>query len=171
MAHAPPGHHSVVGRPSAGGLNFPEYVVYRGEQAYPEYFITYQIVKPEDGAASSDAEVRLDDLFLPCFIIIKLLVYFYFNVFLLLVRQNWTTCNSKSIKFSVYAIHIRSICCKKTNYFCVLCVWRWFCAGGTCERWLAVAESVRGQRALLCGVIRGVLRCFVPAKPKCGCQG
>lgn len=32
MAHAPPGHHSVVGRPSVGGLNFPEYVVYRGEQ-------------------------------------------------------------------------------------------------------------------------------------------
>ena len=32
MAHAPPGHHSVVGRPSAGGLCFPEYVVYRGEQ-------------------------------------------------------------------------------------------------------------------------------------------
>ena len=32
MAHAPPGHHSVVGRPSVGGLSFPEYVVYRGEQ-------------------------------------------------------------------------------------------------------------------------------------------
>lgn len=32
MAHAPPGHHSVVGRPSAGGLCYPEYVVYRGEQ-------------------------------------------------------------------------------------------------------------------------------------------
>lgn len=32
MAHAPPGHHSVVGRPSAGGLTYPEYVVYRGEQ-------------------------------------------------------------------------------------------------------------------------------------------
>ena len=45
MAHAPPGHHSVIGRPSAGGLNFPEYVVYRGEQAYPEFLITYQIVK------------------------------------------------------------------------------------------------------------------------------
>ena len=35
MAHAPPGHHSVVGRPSAGGLCFPEYVVYRGEQVRP----------------------------------------------------------------------------------------------------------------------------------------
>lgn len=32
MAHAPPGHHSVMGRPSTGGLNFPECVVYRGEQ-------------------------------------------------------------------------------------------------------------------------------------------
>uniref|UniRef100_A0A182MSV2 Poly [ADP-ribose] polymerase n=1 Tax=Anopheles culicifacies TaxID=139723 RepID=A0A182MSV2_9DIPT len=49
MAHAPPGHHSVIGRPSAGGLHFPEYVVYRGEQAYPEYLITYQIAKPDDG--------------------------------------------------------------------------------------------------------------------------
>jgi hypothetical protein len=58
MAHAPPGHHSVMGRPSAGGLNFPEYVVYRGEQAYPEYLITYQIVKPEETAVTSDAEAR-----------------------------------------------------------------------------------------------------------------
>ena len=32
MAHAPPGHHFVVGRPSSGGLSFAEYVVYRGEQ-------------------------------------------------------------------------------------------------------------------------------------------
>ena len=31
-AHAPPGHHSVIGQPSAGGLNYPEYVIYRGEQ-------------------------------------------------------------------------------------------------------------------------------------------
>jgi tankyrase len=47
MAHAPPGHHSIVGRPTKGGLVFPEYVIYRGEQAYPEYLITYQIVQPE----------------------------------------------------------------------------------------------------------------------------
>ncbi|XP_065828038.1 poly [ADP-ribose] polymerase tankyrase-1-like [Oscarella lobularis] len=46
MAHAPPGHHSVVGRPSVGGLAFTEYVVYRGEQAYPAYLIEYQIKKP-----------------------------------------------------------------------------------------------------------------------------
>lgn len=32
IAHAPPGHHSVIGRPSAGGLNYPEYAIYRGEQ-------------------------------------------------------------------------------------------------------------------------------------------
>lgn len=32
IAHAPPGHHSVMGSPSVGGLNFSEYVVYRGEQ-------------------------------------------------------------------------------------------------------------------------------------------
>lgn len=36
IAHAPPGHHSVIGRPSAGGLNYPEYVVYRGEQVGPQ---------------------------------------------------------------------------------------------------------------------------------------
>ena len=32
MAHAPPGHHSVTGRPSSEGLSFAEYVVYREEQ-------------------------------------------------------------------------------------------------------------------------------------------
>ncbi|XP_028966676.1 poly [ADP-ribose] polymerase tankyrase-1 [Galendromus occidentalis] len=47
VAHAPPGHHSVIGKPSLGGLQFAEYVVYRGEQAYPEYLITYQIVPKE----------------------------------------------------------------------------------------------------------------------------
>ncbi|CAG4948307.1 unnamed protein product [Parnassius apollo] len=52
MAHAPPGHHSVAGRPSHGGLCFPEYVVYRGEQAYPEYLITYQIVNDETNSGS-----------------------------------------------------------------------------------------------------------------------
>ncbi|XP_063543871.1 poly [ADP-ribose] polymerase tankyrase [Cydia strobilella] len=47
MAHAPPGHHAVSGRPTQGGLCYPEHVVYRGEQAYPEYLITYQIVDGE----------------------------------------------------------------------------------------------------------------------------
>ncbi|XP_052427405.1 poly [ADP-ribose] polymerase tankyrase-2 isoform X3 [Carassius gibelio] len=51
MAHSPPGHHSVTGRPSVNGLALAEYVIYRGEQAYPEYLITYQIIKPD---ASSD---------------------------------------------------------------------------------------------------------------------
>ena len=32
MAHAPAGHHSVIGRPSSEGLSFAQYVVYRGEQ-------------------------------------------------------------------------------------------------------------------------------------------
>jgi len=57
MAHAPPGHHSVVGRPSVGGLSFPEYVIYRGEQAYPEYLITYLIVKPEPGVEEETSPV------------------------------------------------------------------------------------------------------------------
>uniref|UniRef100_A0A667WVU7 Poly [ADP-ribose] polymerase n=1 Tax=Myripristis murdjan TaxID=586833 RepID=A0A667WVU7_9TELE len=55
MAHAPPGHHSVIGRPSVNGLAYAEYVIYRGEQAYPEYLITYQIVKPESLAAPAAA--------------------------------------------------------------------------------------------------------------------
>uniref|UniRef100_H2ZNF9 Poly [ADP-ribose] polymerase n=1 Tax=Ciona savignyi TaxID=51511 RepID=H2ZNF9_CIOSA len=53
MAHAPPGHHSVIGRPSVGGLSHAEYVIYRGEQAYPEYLITYQIAKPTDTTSTS----------------------------------------------------------------------------------------------------------------------
>lgn len=32
MAHAPPGQHSVIGRPSVNGLAYAEYVIYRGEQ-------------------------------------------------------------------------------------------------------------------------------------------
>ncbi|KAG5855454.1 hypothetical protein ANANG_G00049220 [Anguilla anguilla] len=50
MAHSPPGHHSVTGRPSVNGLALAEYVIYRGEQAYPEYLITYQIIRPEGAA-------------------------------------------------------------------------------------------------------------------------
>ncbi|KAM4624549.1 poly [ADP-ribose] polymerase tankyrase-2 [Polymixia lowei] len=50
MAHSPPGHHSVTGRPSVNGLALAEYVIYRGEQAYPEYLITYQIMKPDASA-------------------------------------------------------------------------------------------------------------------------
>uniref|UniRef100_A0A672ZF48 Poly [ADP-ribose] polymerase n=1 Tax=Sphaeramia orbicularis TaxID=375764 RepID=A0A672ZF48_9TELE len=39
MAHAPPGHHSVIGRPSVNGLAYAEYVIYRGEQ----YLISHMI--------------------------------------------------------------------------------------------------------------------------------
>ncbi|XP_058492823.1 poly [ADP-ribose] polymerase tankyrase-1-like isoform X3 [Solea solea] len=53
MAHAPPGHHSVIGRPSVNGLAYAEYVIYRGEQAFPEYLITYQILKPESAAQTA----------------------------------------------------------------------------------------------------------------------
>lgn len=41
IAHAPPGHHSVMGTPSVGGLNFSEYVVYRGEQVFKYKNITF----------------------------------------------------------------------------------------------------------------------------------
>ncbi|KAJ8025370.1 Tankyrase-1 [Holothuria leucospilota] len=57
MAHAPPGHHAVIGRPSVGGLAFAEYVIYRGEQAYPEYLITYQIVKPDNPEKTTAAGI------------------------------------------------------------------------------------------------------------------
>ncbi|XP_016361568.1 tankyrase-1-like [Sinocyclocheilus anshuiensis] len=57
MAHAPPGHHSVIGRPSVNGLAYAEYVIYRGEQAFPEYLIIYQIIKP-DSTPPSPAEAE-----------------------------------------------------------------------------------------------------------------
>lgn len=41
MAHSPPGHHSVMGQPRAGGLNYPEYVIYRGEQVSGPSIIFY----------------------------------------------------------------------------------------------------------------------------------
>lgn len=44
-AHAPPGHHSLLGKPSKDGLMFAEHVIYRGEQAYPTFLITYKLVK------------------------------------------------------------------------------------------------------------------------------
>ncbi|KFB40787.1 hypothetical protein ZHAS_00008218 [Anopheles sinensis] len=51
MAHAPPGHHSVIGRPSAGGLHFPEYVVYRGEQVLIETRAAIRIENAEEPLA------------------------------------------------------------------------------------------------------------------------
>lgn len=47
MAHSPPGHHSVIGRPSAGGLHFPEYVVYRGEQVKTDFSFFSQTEDPQ----------------------------------------------------------------------------------------------------------------------------
>ena len=48
MAHAPPGHHSVIGRPSSEGLSFAEYVVYRGEQVSHSTLVYYKyVVKPK----------------------------------------------------------------------------------------------------------------------------
>ncbi|XP_018648139.1 putative tankyrase [Schistosoma mansoni] len=61
VAHAPPGHHSIVGRPSAGGLNFSEYVIYRGEQAYPEYLITYLLVPPDPNDNENVADQNLSN--------------------------------------------------------------------------------------------------------------
>lgn len=40
MAHAPPGHHSVIGRPSVNGLAYAEYVIYRGEQVRELRYLT-----------------------------------------------------------------------------------------------------------------------------------
>uniref|UniRef100_A0A8C6JK17 Uncharacterized protein n=1 Tax=Melopsittacus undulatus TaxID=13146 RepID=A0A8C6JK17_MELUD len=45
MAHAPPGHHSVIGRPSVNGLAYAEYVIYRGEQVYPQRTVFYSILQ------------------------------------------------------------------------------------------------------------------------------
>lgn len=58
ISHSPPGHHSVIGRPSVGGLHFPEYVIYRGEQAYPEYLVTYQIAYDKSIEEEVDADLK-----------------------------------------------------------------------------------------------------------------
>lgn len=42
-AHAPPGHDSVTGLPNQDNLNYPEYVIYHGEQAYPLFMIRYKL--------------------------------------------------------------------------------------------------------------------------------
>lgn len=44
IAHAPPGHHSIYGKPTPGGLVYPEHIIYRGEQAYPEFIVHYHIL-------------------------------------------------------------------------------------------------------------------------------
>lgn len=42
MAHSPPGHHSVTGRPSVNGLALAEYVIYRGEQVTHFYLFIFK---------------------------------------------------------------------------------------------------------------------------------
>lgn len=42
MAHSPPGHHSVTGRPSVNGLALAEYVIYRGEQVNHFYLFIFK---------------------------------------------------------------------------------------------------------------------------------
>lgn len=44
-SHAPVGAHSVMGQTSPSGLQYPEYVMYNSDQAYPMYLITYRLVK------------------------------------------------------------------------------------------------------------------------------
>lgn len=41
----PPGHHSVTGVPSKNGLWHPEFAVYLGQQVYPQFLLTYKLVK------------------------------------------------------------------------------------------------------------------------------
>jgi len=53
MAHAPPGHHSVIGRPSSEGLSFAEYVVYRGEQVGQFTLMFYKYIVKTEGFSSS----------------------------------------------------------------------------------------------------------------------
>uniref|UniRef100_A0A803V5Q9 Poly [ADP-ribose] polymerase n=1 Tax=Ficedula albicollis TaxID=59894 RepID=A0A803V5Q9_FICAL len=48
MAHAPPGHHSVIGRPSVNGLAYAEYVIYRGEQVGGLHLLLYPVLSPLD---------------------------------------------------------------------------------------------------------------------------
>lgn len=44
MAHSPPGHHSVTGRPSVNGLALAEYVIYRGEQVNSFLFWFFRLL-------------------------------------------------------------------------------------------------------------------------------
>uniref|UniRef100_A0A8C1T828 Poly [ADP-ribose] polymerase n=1 Tax=Cyprinus carpio TaxID=7962 RepID=A0A8C1T828_CYPCA len=48
MAHSPPGHHSVTGRPSVNGLALAEYVIYRGDECFYTWVVTVKTktIKP-----------------------------------------------------------------------------------------------------------------------------
>lgn len=93
MAHAPPGHHSVMGKPSQGGLVFPEYVVYRGEQAYPEYLITYQIVRPQQEAGQHGE----------------------------LAEERWSRRNEGGLVAA--KLRSLCCCCQRSPRFCISLVW------------------------------------------------
>lgn len=71
MAHAPPGHHSVMGRPSTGGLNFPECVVYRGEQVgilcYKLALFSQKLIYDVDVATLYNIKMKRRNLNFLCF--------------------------------------------------------------------------------------------------------
>ena len=61
MAHAPPGHHAVIGRPSVGGLAFAEYVIYRGEQVRYHFSATI-LIKLHANLVLNQISVRWQNL-------------------------------------------------------------------------------------------------------------
>ncbi|XP_029484897.1 poly [ADP-ribose] polymerase tankyrase-2-like isoform X3 [Oncorhynchus nerka] len=72
LAHSPPGHHSVTGRPSVNGLALSEYVIYRGEQACQEFLSPVRClcgwitVVPRREAQQLNCKVEPLSLFLLC---------------------------------------------------------------------------------------------------------
>ena len=95
MAHAPPGHHSVIGRPSTGGLTYAEYVVYRGEQVSVRYkvvtlahktlssgtpsYLSY-LLSPYAPSGSSTPPLLIFSLFLDWSLLSALLLSVYMHV-------------------------------------------------------------------------------------------
>lgn len=78
MAHAPPGHHSVIGRPSVNGLAYAEYVIYRGEQVIetlniiiygfmPSIFIAKNYIANMTAQKSSQWGMKCVNVFHFCF--------------------------------------------------------------------------------------------------------
>ncbi|CAG0878991.1 unnamed protein product [Darwinula stevensoni] len=61
LTNPPAGYHSVIGVPAVGGLQFHEYIIYRCEQAYPEYLITYKIGNPKKKKAYKEPKKLLMD--------------------------------------------------------------------------------------------------------------
>ena len=54
FSHAPPGHHSVIGSPTEGGLVYTEYVIYRGEQVSMRVHLLCWVTEVR-GVAAGDA--------------------------------------------------------------------------------------------------------------------